>query len=198
MSIKHILFSILSVAAFSTLALAQGGQPNQPNQPRPDRMGMMRGGGEGMGRRGPGMMGMRGHGMVDFSRLNLTDAQKQRIQTILESNQKTAQTNQAQFQEMGKLMMLKRQGLLTTEQGTRLTAMEAQMTTNRDKFRNDILAVLTAEQKTLFDQMQNERGGRMRGMRDGGGRMMRRGGGGQGEGMKRPGAPNVPKPTNNM
>lgn len=193
MSIKRIMFSFLAAAAFSTAVMAQGGQqPNQPNQPRPNGMRMMRGGGE-MGRRGPRM-----GGMVDFSRLNLTDAQKQRIQAILDSNSKSRDTMQSQFQEMGKLMMLKRQGLLTTEQGTRLTAMEAQMTSNRDRFRNDVLAVLTPEQKTLFDQMQNERGG-MRGMRDGGGReggRMKRGR--MSDGMKRPGAPNAPQTPPNM
>lgn len=171
-----MFFSILAVAAFSTFALAQGGQPDQ-----------MRG--EGMKRGGERKMGMmRRGGMADFSRLNLTDAQKQRIQSLMESNRKTMESTQVQMQEMGKLMMLKRQGLLTTEQGTRLTSLQAQMKTTHERMHNDILAILTPEQKTLFDQTQNERGGRMRGMREGGerregGRMMRRGGPDQ------PGAP---------
>lgn len=162
MSIKNIFFAILSVAVFSSFGLAQGGQPNQPNQPGGEKMRRMmierRMDGDHVG-----MMRMRMPGMIDFSRLNLTDAQKQRIQTIMESQRQTAQNNQAQMEEMMKLMQLKRQGLLTTQQGTRLTALEAQMTSNHEKFKNDILAVLTPEQKILFEQMQNNRGGRMRG-----------------------------------
>lgn len=197
MSIKNIVFSILAIAVFSSFALAQGGgrtnQPNQPNQPPRDGVG--RGDRErGMGGSGFRMMRPRGGmpGMFDFNRLNLTDAQKQRIQTILDTNRQSAQNNQAQMEEMGRLMMLKRQGLLTTEQGTRLTALEAQMTSSRDKFRNDIIGVLTPEQRTLFEQMQNERGGRMRGMRDGGG--MRRGPGGQNRPMGG-GNPQQPPPS---
>ena len=173
MLIKRFVFSILAVAMLGSFALAQGGGTNPPKQPQRDGFGRRDGDGRGFGmmRHGGGMPGM-----MDFSRLNLTDAQKQRIQAILDSQRQSAQTNQAQFEEMGRLMMLKRQGLLTTEQGTRLTALEAQMTSNRDRVRNDILAVLTPEQKTIFDQMQNERGERMRGMRDDGFR--RRGPGG--------------------
>lgn len=165
MSIKNIFLSILAITVFGSFAFAQGGgrsnQPNQPNQPQRDSFGR-RNDSDGRGRfdnRGFGMMRGGMPGMIDFNRLNLTDAQKQRIQSLLESNRQSAQNNQAQFQEMGRLMMLKRQGLLTTEQGTRLTLLEAQMTSNRDRMRSDLLAILTPEQRTVFEQMQNERRG---------------------------------------
>jgi Spy/CpxP family protein refolding chaperone len=208
MSIKNFVALILTFFAFSSLATAQsgGGQPNQPPTPRGglDRRGDGGSGRGGFGdrQRGGEMMRQRrmhtGSGMNDFSRLNLTDAQKQRIQTILETNRRTAETSQAQFEEMRRLMQLRGQGLLTTEQGTRLTSLEAQMTGNRDRMRNDILGVLTAEQRTLFEQMQNQRGGGVRGMRE---RMFqRRGGPG---GLMRPRGPqgggnNLPQPRPNM
>lgn len=177
MSFKKMFLSALVVAAFSTFALAQGGQPNQM---RKDGDGMKRGGERKMGMMRGGMRMHRGGGMGDFSRLNLTDAQKVRVQSLMESSRKSMESMQAQREEMGKLMMLKRQGLLTTEQGTRLTSLEAQMKTTHERMQNDLLAILTPEQKTLFDQMKNERGGQMRGMREGGerrgGGQMRRGG----------------------
>lgn len=197
MSIKHIVFSLFAVTAFSSFAMAQGGgrqpnQPNQPNQPRRDG-DFRRGGGDkrelrrSFVHRGPGMMGP---GRIDFNRLNLTDAQKQRIQTLLENNRKTHEANQAQREEMGRLMQFKRQGLLTTEQGTRLTALEAQMKTNADKMQSDLMAVFTPEQKTLVEQMRSQwgggegRGGRMRLRMQG-----PRGPGAGGGGMNRPGGP---------
>jgi Spy/CpxP family protein refolding chaperone len=176
MSIKNIVFSVLAVAAFSSFSFAQGGQPNQPSRPnqpnQPPREGFGR-----MERRDFGRgFGMRRPGMMNFDRLNLTDAQKQRIQTILETNRRNMEATQTQREEMARLMMLKHQGLLTTEQGTRLTSLQAQMQTNAERARNEILAVLTPEQRTLFDQMRNDRGGQRRMMRD---RMpMRRGPGG--------------------
>ena len=185
MTIKNLVVSIFAVAAFGSAVLAQGGQ-------QPPREGMGRGGERQMGERGMMRMQVRrpgGPGGIDFNRLNLTDAQKQRIQTLLENNRRTSETNRAQFEEMGKLMGFKRQGLLTTEQGTRLTALQAQMKTDADRRQNELMAVFTPEQKTLVEQMQNERGRGMRGMGGGQNRRMLQ--------MRRmPGAPNRPNRPN--
>jgi Spy/CpxP family protein refolding chaperone len=166
MAIKNIIASAFAVAAFGSIAMAQNGQPVQP----PKDGGMPRPGMERMGRgeRG-GMMGGRMRGGMNFEKLNLTDAQKQRIQAIQTAAKTSREANKAQFEEMGNLMRLKREGLLTSEQGIRLTALQAQsqtqMKANADKVQSDILAVLTADQRTLIDQMKNERGNgrRMRG-----------------------------------
>jgi Spy/CpxP family protein refolding chaperone len=194
MSIKNIVFSILAVAACSSFAMAQGG-----GQPMP-KEGMGRGDGPRGGmmmRREGGERRMGRGGMMNFERLNLTDAQKQRIQTLLENNRKTMESGKAQFEEMGNLMRLKAQGLLTTEQGTRLTSLQAQMKTTHERMQNDILSVLTPEQKTLFEQSRGgERGGMGRGemrMRRGGGEGGRRGPNGPNAPM---GAPQAPKPNN--
>lgn len=149
MSIKNIIVSAFAVAAFSSVAMAQSGQPGQPPK---DSMGKP--GSERMdrGRRSNRGRGMRRGGMMNFDRLNLTDAQKQRIQAIQASAKNSREANKAQFEEMGNLMRLKREGLLTTEQGTRLTALQAQtqtqMKANMDKMQADILSVLTSDQKT--------------------------------------------------
>ena len=154
MSIKKIFLTGFAVAAFASLAAAQSGQPNQS----PGDGGMMERGERGKrgGEMGKGAM-MRGRmGMMNFEKLNLTDAQKQRIQAIQDNAGNSREANKAQFEELGKLMRLKREGLLTTEQGTRLNALQVQMQTrmrtDMEKMRNDILAVLTADQKTLLEQ----------------------------------------------
>ena len=171
MSIKKIFLTGFAVAAFSSLAMAQDAQPNQT-----PKDGMRRNGSQRMeGRRGGFRNEMRGHGMMrgemgmmDFNKLNLTDAQKQRIQAIQESAKNSREANKTQFEEFGNLIRLKHEGLLTAEQGTRLNAlqvqMQTQMRTNMEKLHNDILAVLTPDQKTLLEQDKNREGGR--GMRD--------------------------------
>lgn len=179
MSIKKIFLTGLAVIAFGSLAMAQAEKPDQPSSRRQmKRHGAMnRGGGHGFEMGRPG--GMRGEtGMINFENLNLTDAQKQRIQAIRESARNSREANKNQFEEFGKLMRLKREGLLTTEQGTRLNALQVQMQTqiraDMEKQRNDILAVLTPDQKVLLGQRgdkdrQGERRmrGRMPGRPDG-------------------------------
>lgn len=203
MAIKNIIISAFAVAAFSSIAMAQTEQPNQPSEkvmrkPGVQRMekGKRTNRRQGMGmRRGMrgGAMGMRRGSMrmMNFDRLNLTDAQKQRIQAIQASSRGSREANKSQFEEMGNLMRLKREGLLTSEQGTRLTALQAQMQTqmkaNMEKMQADILSVLTPDQKTLLNQMRNQRSGG-RGMRGG---MMRPGQ----PGMKNEGI--APAPTDN-
>ena len=211
MSIKNIIVSISAIVVFSSFAMAQTGQP----APKPQDGGQKRGGemgdrgrGEGMGRmggpgmgmRGQGGPGMGGHGMMDFNRLNLTDDQKQKIQALQTSHKTMMEANKTQMEEMGKLSQLKREGLLTSAQGTRLTALEAQMQTqmktNMEKMQSDVLAILTPEQKVLVEQMkkQREEGG-MKGMRNGG-PPQQRGPGGRGPGGK-PEEKEMQPPTNN-
>jgi len=198
MSIKNIIVSAFAVAAFSSLAMAQPGQTGrQPGDG--DRMGRPGGANMERGRRdrkprmtGRGMMlrggERRGMRMMNFSRLNLTDAQKQRIQSIQNSARSSMEANQPQRQEMGNLMRLQREGLLTTEQGTRLNAMQVQMQTqmrtNAERMQTEILAVLTADQRVLLEQGRQGRGANRRMMP------------GQ---PRRPGAPNqgtTPPPPN--
>ena len=166
MSIKKFFLTGFAVAAFSSLALAQGGAPNPPQRDgrggdgrRPE---MKRDGRGGEGR-GFGMMRRGGSG---FERLNLSDAQKQQIQAIQQRAKSAREANKSQFEELGNLMRLKREGLLTTEQGTRLNALQVQMQTrmkaDMEKTQNEILAVLTPDQKTLFEQGRGNRDGNRR------------------------------------
>ena len=197
MSIKNIIVSISAIVVFSSFAMAQTGQPAPKPQDggqkrgemgggRGEGMGGPRMGGPGMGMRGQGGPGMGGHGMMDFNRLNLTDDQKQKIQALQTSHKTMMEANKTQMEEMGKLSQLKREGLLTSVQGTRLTALEAQMQTQMkttmEKMQNDVLAILTPEQKVLVEQMKKQREDGMKGMHNGG--SQQRGPGGRGPGGK--------------
>ena len=169
MSIKNIVLTGFAIAAFGATAMAQAPQGMGQKSGEPGRRGRMDG-----ERRGAGMMG--GRMGMSFEKLNLTDAQKQKIQAIQDSASSAREANKSQFEEFGKLMRLKREGLLTNEQGTRLTALQVQMQTqmksSMDKMQADILAVLTPDQRTLLEQSRmqgpgGERGGMRGGQRPG-------------------------------
>jgi Spy/CpxP family protein refolding chaperone len=150
MTLKSRLFSLIAVTlamvAFSTLGMAQDTTTATPNSGnkfvRPNR---------GMGRgMGPGRQGMmrRGGGIGMMLRgLDLTDDQKTQIQGILASN-KPAQDNS---QEMRTLRMAQRNGILTAAQQERLTAIRTAAKAKGQSVHDQILAVLTPEQKTKLD-----------------------------------------------
>lgn len=160
MSLKSRFFTVLTVAGatvlFSTIGFAQDTTTPTPNATdKVAKHGMGRGqfGPGQMGRRGgPGMM-RRGGGIgMMLHGLNLTDDQKTQIQSILAAN-KPAQGNR---EEIRTLMMARQAGLLTTAQQARLTAIR---TAGQEKARGiheQILGVLTAEQKATIEQRKQQ------------------------------------------
>jgi len=170
MSFKHKFISTITLAfavgTFTTFVAAQDSSTNnQQDSPKKERK-FERRGGEGK----HGGKGMRGgkHGdrmlMGALRRLNLSDAQKEQVKTIHESNK----PNQAQREEMRGLAQKKRDGSITEQELTRLKETKTQLKASAGQTRNAVLAVLTAEQRTQLDQMKQEmrerRGGR-RGMK---------------------------------
>jgi len=118
-----------------------------------------------------GGKGMRGgkHGgdrmlMGALHRLNLSDAQKAQVKTIFENNK----PNQAQREEMRDLRQKKHDGSITEQEQAKFKEIKTQMRASAEQTRNAVLAVLTAEQRTQFDQMKQEmreRRGERKGMR---------------------------------
>ena len=111
--------SAFAVAAFTSFAAAQDSKSTNPTTTEPtqkqekwERRGGGRGDGMGRGFRGGKRGGMGGGMMRGFRDLNLTDAQKQQIRTIMEANR----PDQATMEEMKTLFEAKRNGTLTTEQ----------------------------------------------------------------------------------
>lgn len=169
MSLKNKLITALSVAgATALLATASFAQDSNSTTNPTDKAAApqktergfgKRGFGEGKfgGRHGERGMGHgRGMGMM-LHGLDLTDAQKTQIQSIMAANKPSQQGRD----EMRTLMMAKRNGVLTTDQQTRLTALRSEAQAKGQAFRDQILAVLTPEQKATLEQRKQEMQQRM-------------------------------------
>ena len=163
MSLKQKLISTVTlafaIAAFTTFAAAQdttnqtSDSANAPQKSERGRFG--RHGGEGKfgkeehGDRGGDRMMMR-----EFSRLNLTDAQKTQIKSLTEASRAA---NQGAYQELRGLMMKKRDGSITVDEQARLKTLKDQTKVSAEQTNNSILNLLTAEQRIQLDQFKAER-----------------------------------------
>jgi periplasmic protein CpxP/Spy len=154
MSLKRNFFSAITLAfalgAFSTFVAAQDSNPNkdqnstQKQRKFERREGFRKGNGQGM--RGGGVLrGLRG--------IDLTDAQKEQIRTIMESKRNSFQGNR---EEMRNLMQAKRDGSITAEQQEKLKAMRDQMRADAKQIEEQVLAILTPEQRTQLEQRKEE------------------------------------------
>ncbi|MDX6497547.1 MAG: motif family protein [Blastocatellia bacterium] len=154
---------IMAIAGLSALALsvpivlAQTTGTNQDKQVTRGERGERHG--KGRGGRGQGMQGgMQGgmHGMM-FRGLNLTDDQKSKIKQISESFRERTQPLRQELQT-------KRQALRQADAGgtfneaaatqtlTETAGLEAKLLGERFKTRQEMLSVLTPEQKTQLEQ----------------------------------------------
>ncbi|MBK8465528.1 MAG: Spy/CpxP family protein refolding chaperone [Chloracidobacterium sp.] len=159
MSFIHKLSTILTVAvavfAFSTFTLAQEDKAATP-APEKDKAEkhFKDHKGHGAGRHGMGRgFGHRNRGMMRMMhRLNLTEAQKTQIRSIKDANK----PDQTTRDEMRTLFEAKRDGTITAEQKTRFEALKEQKIAKAISVREQILNVLTAEQKAQFEQKKAE------------------------------------------
>src|SRR3954451_17011036 len=160
--LRFLLVSILALAfgVFVGTAAAQDTtttqKQDQPGVQKPEK-GDRRGGfgrhdGAGPGFRGSGRGGPDGM-LREFRDLNLTDAQKQQIKTILDSNK----PDEGTMQEMHTLGQAVRDGSSTPEQQARLKTLSEQAMQNRKSVREQIQNVLTPEQKTQLEAKRKER-----------------------------------------
>jgi protein CpxP len=150
---------VLAFGVFAGAALAQDTTtttPNQDNTQKQDkfeRRGKFRGGEHNFrGNRGPeGMLRM-------FRDLNLTDAQKTQIKTILDANK----PDQASIDQMKSIREARKNGTeITADQKAQLKAAREAQRTQMESVHQQILAVLTPEQKTQLDAKQKQREERM-------------------------------------
>ncbi len=157
MSLKNKIFTTVTLAfavgAFSTFASAQTTAAPQPEgvQKQEKREG------RGFGRRGE--KGMRGgkhgdkFGMRGLRGINLTDAQKEQLRGIMETSRTAGKGNHKEFRS---LKQAKRDGALTVEQQKKLQTLKEQMKQKSEKMREQILAILTPEQRTQIEQQKEE------------------------------------------
>jgi periplasmic protein CpxP/Spy len=154
MKIKSIIISSVAVIAFSSFAFAQDVKPTDNQDSVKQERGQGKRGGEGKhGRHGKDKM-MRG-----LHQLNLSDAQKEQMKSLKEQSK-------LQFQplreEMKTLSSKKYDGIITNEEQSRLKELKAQMRENGKKMHEEMMSILTPEQKTQFEQMKTEKRGKMK------------------------------------
>jgi protein CpxP len=157
MSIKRKFFSVITLAvamfAFSTFISAQDSSKSDAPTP-PVKEGKYGKRGFGEGRRG-GDRGMHGGNIMRSLRgIELTDAQKTQIKSLMETNKTTFQP---QREEMRSLMMKKRDGSISESEKGRFDQLKNEMKASAQQMEISIMALLTPEQTAKVTQMKAER-----------------------------------------
>ena len=159
MSLKNKFFSALTMAfalfAFSTFVSAQettktDSDTTQKQGKREWRKGNRDDSGKGFRRGGRGGGG--GGFLRELRGIELTDAQKGQISTIMEANR----PDQTQMEEFKTLHQAKRDGTITAEQQERLKTLRQQAQAKGETVRQQVLAVLTPEQLQQVEQRKAE------------------------------------------
>lgn len=160
MSLKQKFVSALTLAfavlGLSIFASAQDKPADTGDQARPaarERRGGFGHKGEGRGmhkgmRGGPGAHMLRGlHG------LDLTDAQKEQVRGIMESNRANFEQTREQLRPLHEA---RRNGTITAEQQTQLDNIRTQMRQNGEAMHQQILGILTPEQRAKLEARKAE------------------------------------------
>ena len=151
-----------ATVAFSTIGMAQSATTpatTQTDKVETPQKGDDRGFGKRrFGRDGDeGRKGFGGHhhgGMMRMMHdLNLTEAQKTQIHSIMETNKPNRET----MDELRSLATAKHAGTITAEQQVRLTALKQEAHEKGHAVKEQILTVLTPEQKQQLEQKKLER-----------------------------------------
>jgi len=158
MSLKNRFFSIftvaLGVAAFSTFAMAQDTTTTTTPEKTEKRVRSERSHRGPMDRKAFGdREGKRGMEMFGFRGIELTEAQKAQIKTIRESNK----PSEATLTELRAIREARKAGTaITPEQKERLKTLHEQSAAKAKSVHEQILAVLTADQKAKLDARRTE------------------------------------------
>ena len=169
-------FKMLAIATLSAIALAasiavaQTVTPNQDNGQgaRPEWRGRQRN--RGGDHKGHGFGGMRAGGF--FRGLNLTDDQKAKMKQIRESFATTNKPLREQLRAKRQELRQASEGgtfneALATQKLTEIAPLQAKLMAERAKLHQEMLSVLTAEQKAQLEQSRAQFKARRGGMRKG-------------------------------
>ena len=155
MSLKNRFFSVLicaiAVAGFSAFTMAQDSKTTTPDKSERHERGEGRGWGKGEGH-GEGHGGPGGGMMRMLHDLDLTEAQKTQIHSIMEANK----PDPASKEEMETLWKAKKDGTLTPAQQDRFTTLKTQMMEKMKSVHEQILAVLTPDQRAKLEQRKQQ------------------------------------------
>jgi protein CpxP len=148
-------FKVLAIAAISAIALAASIAVAQTVTTQDNGQGG-RGAWHGRGgHKGPGFGGMREGGL--FRQLNLTDDQKAKMKTIRESFAQTNKPLRDQLRAKRQELRQASEGgtfneALATQKLTEIAPLEAKMMAAQAQLHQEMLSVLTAEQKAQLEQ----------------------------------------------
>lgn len=155
MSFKSRFFSLITLsvatAAFATFASAQETTTTTPDniqkQEKRER--------KAFGKYGKGMHGGKRGGMMmrGLRGIDLTDAQKEQLRVIHENNK----PNETVMQEMQAIRQAKRDGgTITPEQKERLKVLRMQAREKGEAVHQQVLAILTPEQRQQMETRKEE------------------------------------------
>ena len=160
MSLKRNFFSAITLAvtvfAFSVFVSAQDNtRTDAPTPPVKEGKSGKRG--------GKGMHGRHGGGdkmlMRSLRGIELTEAQKTQIKSLIETNKTTFAP---QYEEMRSLKMKKRDGSISESEQARFDQLRNEMNASSEQMKLSIMALLTPEQTAKLTQMKAEREQKMK------------------------------------
>jgi periplasmic protein CpxP/Spy len=142
-ALPAVMACTLAVPAF-TQSADQGGQPQEPGKQRSGRF-----------------HGRQGRGGGGFERLNLTEAQKTQMKQIRESYRERTQSLHQELRAKKQELRQANQGGtfnegLATQVLTESAALEAKLMGERFKMRQEMMALLTPEQKNQLEQRREQ------------------------------------------
>jgi periplasmic protein CpxP/Spy len=146
--------ALTAMAVAGSIAVAQTVTPNQSTREQGQQKREGRRGGRG-GDRNHGFGGMRGDRL--FSQLNLTDDQKAKVKQIHQSFAERNKPLREQLQAKRQELQQARQGdtfneSLATQKLSEMAALEAKLMGERFRLHQEMLTILTPEQKTQLEQ----------------------------------------------
>lgn len=163
---KTLAIATLSaIALAASIAVAQTGTTQQDNAQGARQEWRGRGRGDHKGR---GMRGMRAGGF--FKQLNLTEDQKARMKQIRESFAQSDKPLREQLRVKRQELRQASEGgtfneALATQKLTEMATLQARLMGERFRLHQEMLSVLTAEQKAQLEQAKTQRKARRGEMR---------------------------------
>jgi periplasmic protein CpxP/Spy len=139
------VFAAMSLTG-STLLFAQ--QPTQQPSPESGQL-------PGQGTRGPrGPRDFKRGGMGAFQQLDLTDTQRQQMREISERFRESTRAQREQMRPLHE--QLRQGGTLSTEDQAKLNTLREQIRALERQRKDEMMSVLTPEQKAKLDQLKEE------------------------------------------
>lgn len=150
--------AVAAIALTTGIAIAQTSTQDDQSKPRAEKHGFGKHGfGKGRGHHGGGMRG--------FGRLNLTDDQKARMQQIHQSFDERTKGLHEQLRAKRQELRESESGgtfneALATQKLTEAAVIEAKLMGERFRVHQEMLSILTPEQKTQMQQQREQFKGR--------------------------------------